>query len=410
MKGIIMENQENNMSELDQLKAQYETLKQQFDQQEIVNDRLMKSAIQANATYFSRYRKTVMIAYPILAIFGFAYFTCLGELWPFGILFLLLLAVMIVAELCLTRNVRRQVMENSDLLTLSRNMQKLKTNYAIYSIFILVFGFLFVNIHVLRNKGYLTHDIAQFNMAQNYDAISTIVFVGVLLLVFAALAYRNFVSHCNEVIRQIDTIEGKPSSKQNRSFWYVYGAMIVVFVAGIYLAYVSLRPVVYNRSDNDLSSAGELAIWEVYADTMVSANEAPSLMKQWQQNDSVVVMKGKENKKQEVRLYAMRKSTAEGPAISSAVIDGKPIVQRVIHGTFRKENTPIIVGMTLEASQAWYQFTTKEQGLHAALTLNGVVVQEWIFQSGIDNGQLFIMEKWSSKEELEAFCEQLIRQ
>ena len=42
-----MENQNNNnLSELDQLKAQYETLKQQFDQQEIVNDRLMKSSIK----------------------------------------------------------------------------------------------------------------------------------------------------------------------------------------------------------------------------------------------------------------------------------------------------------------------------------------------------------------------------
>ena len=38
-----MENTENNnLSELDQLKAQYETLKEQLDQQEIVNDRLMK--------------------------------------------------------------------------------------------------------------------------------------------------------------------------------------------------------------------------------------------------------------------------------------------------------------------------------------------------------------------------------
>ena len=44
-----MENQNNhNLSELDQLKAQYETLKEQFDQQEIVNDRLMKSSIKRN--------------------------------------------------------------------------------------------------------------------------------------------------------------------------------------------------------------------------------------------------------------------------------------------------------------------------------------------------------------------------
>ena len=38
-----MENQDNNnLSELERLKADYETLKQQFEKQEIVNDRLMK--------------------------------------------------------------------------------------------------------------------------------------------------------------------------------------------------------------------------------------------------------------------------------------------------------------------------------------------------------------------------------
>ena len=120
-----MENQENNnQNELDQLKAQYEELKQRFEQQEIVNERLMKSTIQDNANYFSRYRKTVMIAYPILAVLGFAYFTFLGELLPFGLSFLLLMVFSIVFELWLTRNVKRQAMENTDLLTLSKNMQK----------------------------------------------------------------------------------------------------------------------------------------------------------------------------------------------------------------------------------------------------------------------------------------------
>lgn len=48
-----MENNENNnLNELGQLKAQYETLKQQFDQQEIVNDRLMKSSIKSNVDFY----------------------------------------------------------------------------------------------------------------------------------------------------------------------------------------------------------------------------------------------------------------------------------------------------------------------------------------------------------------------
>ena len=66
-----MENQNNNnFSELDQLKAQYETLKEQFDQQEIVNDRLMKSSIKHSADFYGRYRRMQIILYPLAAIIG----------------------------------------------------------------------------------------------------------------------------------------------------------------------------------------------------------------------------------------------------------------------------------------------------------------------------------------------------
>ena len=66
-----MENQENNnLSELDQLKAQYEMLKQQFDQQEIVNDRLMKSSIKRNVDFYMRYRWKQYILYPVGVLAG----------------------------------------------------------------------------------------------------------------------------------------------------------------------------------------------------------------------------------------------------------------------------------------------------------------------------------------------------
>ena len=66
-----MENNENNnLNELDQLKAQYETLKQQFDQQEIVNDRLMKSSIRSNVDFYMRYRWKQYILYPIALLSG----------------------------------------------------------------------------------------------------------------------------------------------------------------------------------------------------------------------------------------------------------------------------------------------------------------------------------------------------
>ena len=413
-----MENQENNnLNELDQLKAQYEELKQRFEQQEIVNEHLMKSTIQDNANYFSRYRKTVMIAYPILAVLGFAYFTFLGELLPFGLSFLLLMVFSIVFELWLTRNVKRQAMENADLLTLSKNMQKLKSGYAVYTVFIMALGFMFVLVHILKNKGYLTSAIAEYNMAPNYNAIWSICFVGLLLITFAVLAYRNFVSHCNDVIRQIGSYDGKPQSKSPRTFLLFLGSMIAVFGIGILLVHFALRPTIYARAENDFTSEGKLEIWEIYADTIVSTNDVTAMMESWQNGDSIVVKKevnqSDEGNQQSSKLFALKKSTSQGPAISSAVMGGKPIIQRVeVSVSYRNADNyvPIIVHLTPDASRLWSQFTREIEGRYAALVIDGVVVLEWYIQCEINNGQFFIMHKWSSDDELEQYCKKLSRQ
>ena len=72
-----MEN--NNLNELEQLKAQYETLKQQFDQQEIVNERLMKSSIKNNVDFYMRYRWKQYILYPVGILAGLLIIK-----WEFG--------------------------------------------------------------------------------------------------------------------------------------------------------------------------------------------------------------------------------------------------------------------------------------------------------------------------------------
>ena len=42
--------------------------------------------------------------------------------------------------------------------------------------------------------------------------------------------------------------------------------------------------------------------------------------------------------------------------------------------------------------------------------MDGVVIQDWKVMCGLDNGSFFIIREWSSKEELEAFCEIIIKQ
>ncbi len=406
-----MENQENNnLNELDQLKAQYETLKQQFDQQEIVNDRLMKTAIQTNINFFTRNRKVAMIVYPILAVLMYIYFEFIG-FRIFGIILVLLIAICTFVELWLTRNTRQNVVDNSDLLTLSRNMQKLKTGYSIYVAIWLfvcfVFGTAFTFQYVTRQG----LDGASFT-----NVIWALVFMGLLLLVFGIVAYRNFVGHCNDVIRQIGTYDGKPQPKSQRTFLLFLGSMIVAFGIVILLVTFALRPTTFVRAENDISTEGKLEFWEVYADTLVSPDSTKIVMEQWMQSDSIVVMKSElpaDDNQQNSRIFALKKTTTQGPAISSDVMDGKPIIQSVETSGFNQNEedyVPIIVRLTPDASQLWSQFTREIAGHNAALVIDGVVVQEWYVQCEINNGQLFIMQKWSSDEELEEFCKMLVRQ
>ena len=121
-----------------------------------------------------------------------------------------------------------------------------------------------------------------------------------------------------------------------------------------------------------------------------------------------------ENNPKGVRLYLLKKNSQEGPAISSMALEGKPMVQRVDVTKPPKYpsngSVPMIVWLTPEAGQHWLEFTKHLTGKRGAVSIDGVVVQEWKIMSNLENGCFFIMREWSSKEELEAFCEQLIRQ
>jgi len=270
------------------------------------------------------------------------------------------------------------------------------------------------------------------------------VVVGMIVLGISEVRYKT--RPCDEIIRQIDasdnTIINRKTGIDRKQRWFCV-AMLVAFIGldiwayTIVGTYLKLPPMwqskEYVRAENDLSTEGTLEFWEIYVDTLVAEEEAPSLLERWQGNDSIVVKVGNYPKKvfglnregdhvwkseeslgNQVILYKLKKTSPEGPAISAAVLDGKPMVQKVFVNHPRKypntEAEPMIVSLTPEASRLWSTFTTETIGRKAALVMDGAVIQEWMIQCDIDYGFFFIMREWSSKEELEAFCERLIRQ
>ena len=434
-----MENQDNNnLSELEQLKAQYETLKQQFDKQEIINDRLMKSSIKRSTDFYKRYRTIQFMVYPLMVIVGL-----LTIKWLFGnnlslrLFWVVFCVICFVAELWMTKMVRFKTLENNDLLTLSNHARSFKKLYAIFVVSYAVSVTIFI-------VGWLISEIGSNGYLPNFGAFIIVFCLALVAIVSLGIAEVRYKTRpCDEIIRQIEAFEtttNKETGLNKKQQWFCI-AMIVAFVGldiwayTIVGTYLKLPPmwqtVEYVRAADDHLAEGKLAIWEVFADTVVPEKDVPEL-RQILNNDSYILMEGRQEEKMEigddamhswrqdennpkvVRLYLLKKNSQEGPAISSMALEGKPMVQRVDVTKPPKYpsngSVPMIVWLTPEAGQHWLEFTKHLTGKRGAVSIDGVVVQEWKIMSNLENGCFFIMREWSSKEELEAFCEQLIKQ
>ena len=420
-----MENNENNnLSELDQLKAQYETLKQQFDQQEIVNDRLMKSSIKRSTDFYKRYQTIQFMVYPLMVIVGLLTIKWLfGNSLSMSLFWVAFCVICFVAELWMTKMVRFKTLENNDLLTLSNHARSFKKLYAIFVVSYVIPIIIIV-------VGWIISEIGINFSFEN--SIIAFCFVLVFSVVVAWAEVRYKTRPCDEIIRQIEAFEtttNKETGLNKKQQWFCI-AMIVAFIGLDIWAYIIVgsylklplvwRTMQFVREADDLSTEGALEFWEVYADTLVAEEDVPIVMEKWQQGDSLVVMRSNcqpdpiETRHDASLLYVLKKTTPEGPAISSAVLHGKPMVACVTvtypHGYPNNDPLQLFVFMTSEARQLWYRFTTEITGHRTAIVMDGVVIQDWQVMCGIDNGKFMIMREWSSKEELEAFCEQLIRQ
>ena len=270
-------------------------------------------------------------------------------------------------------------------------------------------------------------------------------FVLVLVVLVGIAEIRYKTRPCNEIIRQIEVAEPTVNKKTGfgkKQKWFCI-AMIVAFLGldvwayTIVASHLKLPPMWHTmqfvREADDFSTEGKLEFWEVYADTLVAEEDVAVVMDSWHVCDSLVVMKCSEPKMElgldresyhvwkhkddsghQMRLYALKKTTPEGPAISSAVLGGKPMVAYVAYTYPRSfpdtEPVPTFVFLTSEARQLWYRFTTDIAGHRTAIVMDGAVIQDWQVMCGIDNGKFMITRDWLSKDEVKAFCERLIRQ
>lgn len=409
-----MEN--NNLNELEQLKAQYETLKEQFDQQEIVNDRLMKSSITHSVGFYKRYRWTEVVFYPLVALLGVLIINWeLGGFLPAKVFWVAFCVTCLVIELLLTRKLQLKTLENDDLLTLSNQARGFKKLFAIFTILNYSTG-------LILTLGMLLSWIG--NGVPNLGAVSVVFGIAIIIFVVLGTAeIRYKTKPCDEIINQIEATEAPRDKtpvydKKQKRFCIV---MIVVFLGfdiwGCYLFAKHLKLVgdtlQYERAEGDLSTKGSLEIWEIYNLTLVSDKARFLETTMVEDNDSLAYRWSADTT--ELALYTLKKTTEVGPAISSAVLGGKPLVKRLETGPYKEGTfTAIMLELMPEATILFKRMTEdallQPQPVNIAVVIDGQVYQEWRIANAVCSAFFINANPYWSKDEVEAFCNMLIQQ
>ena len=194
-----MESQINNnpvpMDEVDELRQQIAQFKQRLDQQEIINDRLMRHTINARISIFT---KTFIIADAIgllIMPFTFWLFNKIGISWHVSLIILLMLIFELVCNIICYRKLQHLFTDGNDLLTVRRGLLKHKRFNRIQMLIemplILLWVFaIFWQLEVFAH----TRDLIQMSLA---------VFIG-LLIGIGSFAWE--MHRINNSIREIDDL------------------------------------------------------------------------------------------------------------------------------------------------------------------------------------------------------------
>ena len=409
-----MEN--NNLNELEQLKAQYETLKEQLDQQEIVNDRLMMSSVKHSVDFYKRYRWLQVISYPFLAFLGLVFFNWyLDGSFSAKVFWVTFCLAGLIIELLLTRKLQLKTLENEDLLTLSNHARGFKRLFSLF----LILNYSTVMIVV---GGFLMSKIVE-GVANLGVAMLLLGIVMVFVIIVGIWEIRFKTKPCDEIVRQLEAIgtptEKKPVFYKNQK-WFIIAMMVVYLGLDVWCGYLFAKHLKlvgdtfrYERAEGDLSTKGSLEIWEIYNLTWVADKARFLETTMVEDNDSLVYRWSADTT--ELALYTLKKTTETGPAISSAVLGGKPLVKRLETGPYKEGTfTAIMLEPMPEATILFNRMTEdallQPQPVNIAVVIDGQVYQEWRIANAVCSAFFINANPNWSKDEVETFCKQLIRQ
>lgn len=192
---------EENNETLEQLRSEYNALKERLANQEIASEKLLRETMK---TRVRNIRSIVNVSLVcgifviVMSPFVFHYNPVVKASWWFIAGTILLMAFCIVMDAREKRRVREVDAANCDLLTFSKNVKDMKNHYKNWTKWGLLLGVLWA--------GWLVAEVFMHSEEPRL-AISMVAGIVVGLVIGGIAGYRmnvRIVEHCDEIISQIE--------------------------------------------------------------------------------------------------------------------------------------------------------------------------------------------------------------
>ena len=200
-----MENQNNNLQELEELRSQVAAFKNRVEQQEIVSRRLLKEAMKGHVSWIKQMSIWGSVGeLVILPLLVYALRSIVGVSWLPIIAIGLMLVCEAVFNFWNVSTIRDKHLAVDDVLSVQQRLITFKRREKLYTFGILPFLFLCV-IWLLFDVYYGT-DIPFFHSSER-----NLVYFVVIVIVFALLFYvfSREMRSLNKAIKDIDEFAGK---------------------------------------------------------------------------------------------------------------------------------------------------------------------------------------------------------
>ena len=187
--------------ELEQMRQDYAALKERFDRQQIINDRLMEKAFKSNVRWLSADRLSGLIAGALGIPLIIAISIIKHVDWWFPAVWSIFIVIVIWAMLRMYRNLSKETLYEDDILSATKKVKRFKQQYQRF--FFVSMAAALALIGAYAPTVYHSWSTPE----QGTKMVLILVFIVVALCILGYLYYKRLMKACDSIIEQLQLKE-----------------------------------------------------------------------------------------------------------------------------------------------------------------------------------------------------------